>query len=214
MVKIFAYMRKSKNTDAQKHDRQELALNEYARKNGFAIDEYICEAISGSVNSDKREKYSTLKKNKLRHGDILLLSDVDRLGRNADNVIHELKDLKQMGVRVVALDVPHMNEWENTKDESIYGMIVDIVIALKAHMAQQENEKRRERIMQGLDVAKRKGTPLGRPQALLPPSFIKEYRKFKNGEYGKMTASAFAKMLSIGRSTMYKYMNIFEGADM
>jgi len=208
MNKIFAYMRKSKNTETQKHDRQELALNEYARKNGFVIDEFVTESVSGSINTDKREEYSILKKNRLRHGDVLLLSDIDRLGRDADNVIHELKELKQSGIRVVALDVPHMNVWENTKDESIYNMIVDIVVALKAHMAQQENEKRRERILQGLAVAKQKGTQLGRPRATLPPSFLKEYRKFKNGEYGTMTAVAFAKMMGLGRSTFYKYIKL------
>jgi DNA invertase Pin-like site-specific DNA recombinase len=209
MNKIFAYMRKSKNTEAQKHDRQELTLKEFAEANNFSIDEFFIESVSGSVNTDKREEYSSLK-GKIRRGDVLLLTDVDRLGRDADNVIRELKDLKQMGVRVVALDVPHMNEWEKTKDESIYDMIIDILITLKAHMAQQENEKRRERIMQGLEVAKQKGVTLGRPKAELPLDFIKQYKKFKGGEYGKISASNFAKMLGIGRSTLYKYIGIYE----
>lgn len=210
MNQIFAYMRKSKNTDAQKHDRQELALIEYARKNNFTIDEFIIESISGSVNTDKREEYSILKRKRLRRGDTLLLTDIDRLGRDADNIIHEIKDLKQMGVRVVALDVPHMNEWEKTKDESIYNMVIDILVTLKAHMAQQENEKRRARIMQGLDVARQKGTTLGRPKTELPSNFVKQYSKFKCGDYGKMTLSAFAKMLGIGRATLYKYIDIHE----
>jgi DNA invertase Pin-like site-specific DNA recombinase len=212
MNKIFAYMRKSKNTNAQKHDRQELTLKEYAKRNGFIIDEIVDESISGTVNTDKRERYITLK-DKLRSGDALILTDIDRLGRTADNVIHELKDLKQKGVRVVALDVPHMNEWEKTKDESIYEMIIDIVITLKAHMAQQENEKRRERINQGLDVARQKGVTLGRPKVRLPQDFIRKYKKFKNGDYGEMTAAAFAKSLEIGRSTLYKYIDVYNQAD-
>ena len=210
MNQIYAYMRKSKNTDAQKHDRQELALKEYAKANNFVIDAFITESVSGSINTDKREEYSTLKNKTLRSGDTLLITDIDRLGRDADNVIHELKELKQRGVRVVALDVPHMNQWEKTKDESIYSMIIDILITLKAHMAQQENEKRRDRIMQGLNVAKQKGVTLGRPKVELPPDFIKQYKKFRNGEYGKMTATAFAKMLGMGRATLYKYIAIFE----
>jgi len=210
MNKIFAYVRKSKNTYAQKHDRQELILNEYARNNGFAIDEFVRESASGSISTENRKEYSNFKKNKLRHGDVLLLSDLDRLGRDADNIIHELKDLKQMGIRVVALDVPHLNQWENINNESIYNMVADIFISLKAHMSQQENEKRRERILQGLAVAKQKGTQLGRPKAILPPSFIKEYRKFKDGMYGEMTAVAFAKMLGLGRSTFYKYIQLID----
>jgi len=209
MNKIFAYMRKSKNSDMQKHDRQELALIKYAENNKFTIDEFITESISGSVNTDKRENYIELK-SRLRQGDTLLLTDIDRLGRDADNIILELKDLKRMGVRVVALDVPHMNQWEKTKDESIYCMIIDILVALKAHMAQQENEKRRERIMQGLAVARKNNVRLGRPKAKLPPDFIKQYKKYQKGEYGKITASSFAKMLGIGRSTLYKYISIYE----
>lgn len=209
MNKIFAYMRKSKNTDAQKHDRQELALREYAKANGFVIDEFVVEAVSGSVNTDKRDEYSRLKE-VIRHGDTLLITDVDRLGRDADNVIHELKELKHIGVRVVALDVPHMNEWKKSSDESIYSMIIDILITLKAHMAQQENEKRRDRIIQGIEAAKLKGVTLGRPKAELPLDFIKQYKKFKNGDYGKISATSFAKVLSIGRSTLYKYIALYE----
>ena len=207
---IFAYMRKSKNTDAQKHDRQELTLKEYAKANNFTIDTFITESVSGAVNTDKREEYTTLKNKTLRAGDTLLLTDIDRLGRDADNVIHELKDLKQRGIRVVALDVPHMNEWKKATDETIYEMIIDIVITLKAHMAQQENEKRRDRIMQGLDVARQNNITLGRPKAELPKDFIKQYKKYKDGEYGKISASNFAKMLGIGRSTLYKYISIYE----
>jgi len=209
MNKIFAYMRKSKNTSAQKHDRQELTLREYAKHNRFVIDEFIDESVSGAINTDKREKYIELKK-ALRSGDTLILTDIDRLGRDADNVIHELKELKQKGVRVIALDVPHMNEWEKAKDESIYNMIVDIVITLKAHMAQQENEKRRERINQGLNVARSNGVKLGRPKAELSPDFVKQYKKFKNRELGQTTASSLARSLGIGRSTLYKYARIYE----
>ena len=211
--RIYAYMRKSKNTDAQKHDRQELVLREYAKANGFVIDEFVSDSVSGTVNTDKRGNYSDLKKT-LRSGDTLLLTDIDRLGRDADNVIGELKELKQKGIRVVALDVPHMCEWEKTKDESIYNMIIDILITLKAHMAQQENEKRRDRIKQGLAVAVKDGVTLGRPKAELPPDFIKQYRKYSRGDYGKITASSFAKMLGIGRSTLYKYIHVYEQAAM
>ena len=40
--------------------------------------------------------------------------------------------------------------------------------------------------------------------------FIKEYKKFKSGKYGNMSASSFAKMLGIGRSTLYKYIKLYE----
>ncbi|RII32870.1 recombinase family protein [Clostridium chromiireducens] len=87
-------------------------------------------------------------------------------------------------------------------------MISDIFITLKAHMAQQEREKIVQRINQGLAVAKSKGKTLGRPKAEVSRNFIKEYKKFKCGEYGNITASGFAKMPGIGRSTLYKYIKL------
>lgn len=207
---IFAYMRKSTNKAEQKHDRQRLAIESYAETNKFKIDEWVEETVSGSVNADNRPLYNSLK-DKLRKDDVLIITDIDRLGRNADDTIAELKDLKKNGIRVVALDVPHMNEWYKVQDGSIYDMIIDIVITLKAHMAQQEKEKIVERINQGLDVARAKGTKLGRPQAELPQDFIKKYKKYKEGGYGELSAVGFAKMLGIGRSTLYKYIKLYEG---
>ena len=63
----------------------------------------------------------------------MVLTDLDRLGRNADNVILELKDLKSKGIRVISLDMPYMSEWNKANDNSIY----DIVITIKSHIAQQ-----------------------------------------------------------------------------
>ena len=170
------------------------------------------ERISGTIKADHRPQFNILKE-KLREDDILIITDIDRLGRNADDVIMEFKKLKSEGIRIIALDTPYLNEWEKIQDSSIYNMIADIFITLKAHMAVQEREKTISRINQGLMVAREKGKTLGRPKAELPKDFIKEYKKFKDGDYGDMSAMSFAKMLGIGRSTLYKYINIFEGQE-
>ncbi len=78
-------------------------------------------------------------------------------------------------------------------------------------MVQQEREKIVQ-LINRLAVARDKGKTLGRPKAELPKEFIKEYKKFKNGAYGDMSASSFAKMLGIGRSTLYKYIKLIEEA--
>ncbi|MFA9423385.1 MAG: recombinase family protein [Sedimentibacter sp.] len=204
--KIIAYMRISTTKATQKTDRQELALNEYARNNNFTIAEWYSDTITGGTKAENRPQYNELKK-QLRKGDTLLICDIDRLGRNADDVIRELKQLKADGIRVIALDVPYMNDWIKTADDSMYSMIIDILTTLKAHMAQQEKEKTINRINQGLDVARANGVKLGRPEGEIPKEFIKEYKKFKNGDYGKISATQFAKLQGIARSTLYKYIN-------
>jgi len=207
---IYGYMRISTQKEKQTTDRQKITLEQYAHNNSFSFDSILEERISGTIKAENRPVYSDIKNKTLRQNDILIITDLDRLGRDADDVISELKDLKSKGIRVIALDIPYMNEYKKAQDSSIYDMVVDIVITLKAHMSQQEREKTVARINQGLDAARAKGRKLGRPQVELPENFIKEYRKFKDGKYGDMTATGFAKYLGIGRATLYKYINLFE----
>lgn len=136
---IFGYARISTNKDTQTTKRQLLTLKEYAKNNNFKFDEIIEEKVSGTIKTEIRQEYSSLK-SKLRKDDVLILTDLDRLGRSADNIILELKDLKSRGIRVIALDMPYMCDWNKVNDASIYDMIIDIVITIKAHMAQQERK--------------------------------------------------------------------------
>lgn len=205
--KIFAYMRISTTKATQKVDRQQQTIIEYSVANNFKIDEFVSDTITGGTKAENRPNYHEMKK-QMRNGDTLIVCDVDRLGRNADDVIIEIKDLQAKGIRVVALDVPFMNDWQKMNDDSLSKMIIDIFITLKAHIAQQEKEKNHDRVMQGLNTARAKGKKLGRPETGVPKEFIKEYNKFQSGEYGNMSVVQFAKLQSIAVSTFYKYVNI------
>lgn len=207
--KIFSYMRISTNKKTQKVDRQQQTIIEYAIKNGFKVDEFVSDVITGGTKADNRPNYHDMKK-QLRSGDTLIISDVDRLGRNADDVIVEIKDLQAKGIRVVALDVPFLNDWEKMNDDSLSKMIIDIFVTLKAHIAQQEKEKIHDRVMQGLEVARKNGKKLGRPATGVPKEFVKEYNKLQSGEYGNISVVQFSKLQGIAVSTFYKYVGILK----
>lgn len=207
--KIFSYMRISTNKKTQKVDRQKQTIIEYSVNNNFKIDEFVADVITGGTKADNRPNYHNMKK-QLRSGDTLIISDVDRLGRDADDVIVEIKELQSKGIRVVALDVPFLNDWEKMNDDSLSKMIIDIFVTLKAHIAQQEKEKIHDRVMQGLDVARAKGKKLGRPASGVPKDFIKEYNKLQSGEYGNISVVQFAKLQGIAVSTFYKYVNLLK----
>ena len=202
-------MRISTNKKTQKVDRQKQTIIEYSVNNNFKIDEFVADVITGGTKADNRPNYHNMKK-QLRSGDTLIISDVDRLGRDADDVIVEIKDLQSKGIRVVALDVPFLNDWEKMNDDSLSKMIIDIFVTLKAHIAQQEKEKIHDRVMQGLDVARAKGKKLGRPASGVPKDFIKEYNKLQSGEYGNISVVQFAKLQGIAVSTFYKYVNLLK----
>lgn len=82
-------MRISTNHKTQKTDRQKQAIIEYSICNGFNIDEFVSDIITGGTKADNRPNYHNMKK-QLRNDDTLIISDIDRLGRNADDVIVEI----------------------------------------------------------------------------------------------------------------------------
>ena len=205
---IYAYVRISTQKKSQKTDRQLYVLKEYAKANNFKFDEIVEERYTGATF--EREKYLKLRNEKLIPGSILVITDVDRLGRSATETIAEFNFLKSKGVKVIPLDIPFLNEWGKANDDSMYNMISDIFITLKSHIAQQELELKKKRINEGLDAARKKGIQLGRPKTVVPDSFIKEYKKFKQGDYGDMSMTKFAKMMGMTRSTCYKYIDLIE----
>lgn len=207
--KIFAYMRISTNHKTQKVDRQQQTIIEYSVNNGFKVDRFFSDIITGGTKAENRPGFLDMK-NQLRSGDTVIVSDIDRLGRNADDVIVEIKDLQSKGIRVVALDITFLNDWQKMNDDSLSKMIIDIFVTLKAHIAQQEKEKIHDRVMQGLNTAKKKGKKLGRPQTGVPKEFIKEYKKFQSGEYGNMSVVQFARLQGIAVSTFYKYVGLLK----
>ena len=78
---IFGYMRISTQKASQTTDRQKDTLKKYSIDNNFEFDEIIEERISGTIKADNRPEYSKLKE-KLRKGDILVITDLDRLGND------------------------------------------------------------------------------------------------------------------------------------
>lgn len=206
---IFGYMRISTNKESQKIDRQEFEFKKYAEANEFEFDEIVAERVTGRIKASNRPKYKELKE-KLRKGDILVIEAIDRLGRNAKDIQREMNELDDLGVKVAILSMPYLNEWDKIKDDGMYRMIRDIMITLQSHLAEQERVETVRRINQGLDVARSKGKELGRPKAVLSKEFKREYKRYLKGDYGDMTKTNFAKMLGIGRSTLYKYINMYE----
>lgn len=209
--KIFGYLRISTNLKKQKTDRQKITLLEYAVVNNFTIDEFFTDIITGGTKAENRDDFLRMK-SKLRSGDIIVVTDIDRMGRDADDLIMTIKEIQAMGVKIVALDVPLMNDWKKMNDDSLSRMIIDIYITLRAHMAQQEKEKTHERVMQGLNAARAKGKKFGRPATGVPKEFVKEYNKLQAGEYGNISIVKFSKMNGIAVSTFYKYASIIKAS--
>lgn len=92
--------------------------------------------------------------NEAREGDTLLVESVDRLSRLTQSDFNILKGrLKDKGLKLIVADLPTTHISLNTDDSitsSIMNLINDLLIDLLATMARLDNEKRIERIKQGL----------------------------------------------------------------
>ena len=95
-----------------------------------------------------RESYLRLKE-KLRHGDILIIKELDSLGRNKKMVLDELKYLKDLGIRVKVLDVPttliDLDSFGNEVVNTMMEMINNLLIEVLSTIAEQERVKIKQR---------------------------------------------------------------------
>lgn len=205
MKHIFSYIRVS--TKEQHTDRQEQAINDYCKANNIKVAETFIDKASGK--DFNRESYLNMKL-KAREGDLIIIKELDRLGRNMDMIKAEWQELNKAGIDIIVLDNPILNT--NNKTDLEKTLISNIVFELLSYMAEKERLKTKQRQREGIEALKQRnnGNGIGRPKAEIPKDFIRKYEKFKAKGYGDITASEFAKMIGIGRSTLYKYINLLE----
>ena len=152
MSRVFAYCRVSTTEQTTDNQVQEISAA------GFNVtpQRTIVETVSGSVAACQREGFGRLL-NKLEAGDVLVVTKLDRLGRNAMDVRGTLEALTGMGVRVNCLALGNM-DLTSPAGKMTMGVINAV--------AEFERDLLIERTQAGLSRAKAEGKVLGRPQSL------------------------------------------------
>lgn len=152
MSRVFAYCRVS--TNDQTTDNQILEIGAA----GFKVtpQRTIVETVSGSVPASERAGFAQLL-NKLEEGDVLVVTKLDRLGRNAMDVRSTVEALTGLGVRVHCLALGGVD---------LTSAAGKMTMGVLAAVAEFERDLLIERTQAGLSRAKASGTALGRPQAL------------------------------------------------
>ena len=200
----YGYIRVS--TKEQNIERQVEAMLEY----GLTERDLFIDKTSGK-NFDRPE-YQLLKGRVLREGDVLVIKELDRLGRDMDSIKNEWRDLEEMGVSIEVIDMPMVNT--TGKSDLERKLISNIVFELLCYVAQKEREKILQRSKEGMEAmvideatGKKKsvktGRVTGRPVAEMPSNFEEIYDKvFINKE---MTALKGMEALGLKKSTFYKF---------
>ena len=134
-------------------------------------------------------------------GDTLLVESVDRLSRLSQADFQELKRrIQEKGLRLIVADLPTTHQLIQTNDSitsSILELINNMLIDLLATMARLDNEKRIERIKQGLERSGYK--PKGKA-----PNQTKHKRIKELLAVGNMTKEEIAKAVGCGIATVYR----------
>ncbi|AGP48946.1 resolvase [Psychrobacter sp. G] len=131
-------------------------------------------------------------------GDILLVESVDRLSRLSQDDFAILKQrIKDKGLRLVVADLPTTYTVSGGMTGDILTVINHMLIDLLATMAKLDNDKRRERIKQGLANSGYK--PTGKK-----PNTTKHNRIRELDSQANMTKEEIAKAVGVGVATVYR----------
>ncbi|RON53101.1 recombinase family protein [Pseudomonas frederiksbergensis] len=195
------YLRAS--TKDQDANRAKVALELFAIEKGLSIVGVYAENISGT-KLNRPELIALL--DSAEKGDVLLVESVDRLSRLSQVDWDTLKaTIKVKGLRLVVADLPTSHMLVEAK--GITGQIMDVInnmlIDLMATMARLDQEKRVERIKQGLEN-KKATEPNWKPSGKgRNPAKWAKVQKLMH-EYPTMSADEIAKLAGCGVATVYR----------
>jgi DNA invertase Pin-like site-specific DNA recombinase len=150
-MQVIGYIRVS--TEEQDLDKQEHLLLKYAQQHAMQISDFIQVEISSRRNPCERRIDELLAR--LHDGDVLLVAELSRLGRNMFEVIHLINQLSVNGVKLIFVRQPEL---------STAGPHGKLLLAIYSYFAEVEREFISMRTQQGLAAARAKGKQLGRPK--------------------------------------------------
>lgn len=184
----------SKDQDAE---RALDDLREFAKSIKGNVNEYIENESGTKLDRPVLNKLLDDSDN----GDTLLVESVDRLSRLSQTDFDVLKGrIKEKGLKLIVADLPttHMLVSSNdTITSSILNLVNNMLIDLLATMARLDNDKRRERIKQGLQRSGYK--PTGKKANTAKHDRIKQLL-----DVGNMTKEEIAKAVGVGVATVYR----------
>jgi len=181
-VAIFGYGRVS--TADQTTDNQRLEIESA----GYLVEYWYADIVSGKAHATQRKQFGILL-GKLRARDALVVTKLDRLGRDAPDVLSTIKLLTTLGVEVVVLQLGKL-DLASTPGK--------LMLTMLAAVAEMERDLIVERTQAGLSRAKAEGKVLGRPAKTTPQqrkAMVEAYEQ-------KASVSSLARQYGISRATV------------
>ena len=208
-MKRYGYHRTS--TTEQHLDRGINEITEYCSQNQLELEKIYTDQQTGK--NFNRPRYQVLKEDVLRSGDELIITEVDRLGRNKSETLKELQYYRDNNIRVKILELPttlmDISKLDNSMAQMLMETVNNMLIELYAAMAQAEIEKKEKRQREGIDAKKARGewADYGRPAVMSIEDFAAEYQKVLSGE---IKPFELMKKLGMSKTTYYRYVKKFK----
>ena len=186
MARTFAYCRVSTADQTTANQVHEIDAA------GFRVESHrvIAETVSGSVPATQRTGFAKLI-DRLERGDVLIVTKLDRLGRNAMDVRATVETHARGGVKVHCLALGGV-DLTSAAGKMTMGVITAV--------AEFERDLLIERTQSGLKRAKAEGETLGRPAALTPA----QHATILAGRAKGVSLGTLAKQYGVSRAAIQR----------
>ena len=183
----------------------------------YGVEEKYIKIDKASGKDFNRENYQLLKNEILRSGDTLVIKELDRLGRNMEEIKNEWQQLIKIGIDIVIIDNPELSTGDKSDLEK--KLISNIMFELLSYMAEKERIKIRQRQREGIDCmpidpvtgkrkSKKTGKLTGRPvKNEYPKDFEEKYKLYKDGV---LKAKQMQQLYNWPKSTFYYMIKQYE----
>lgn len=204
----YGYHRTS--TKEQHLDRGIIEIQRFCESQNIKLTGIFTDKLTGK-NFD-RPRYTVLVEDVLREGGTLIITELDRLGRNKQEILKQLQSLKDKGVRVMVLELPttliDLSQMDNALARLMIETINNVLIEIYASLAQAEMEKKEKRQREGMEAKKLRGEwdEVGRPRAIEQEKFNQEFIRVVQKE---VTPTQLQRELGLTSSTYYRYRKNF-----
>ena len=193
---VYAYIRVS--TEMQTLDNQRFEILRYCKKRNIGIDGWVSESVSGTIAIEKRGLGKLI--DRMGKGDLLICTELSRLGRNMLMVMSILNVCSAKGISI------HTIKDNFDLSDNINSKIIAFAFALAAEI---ERNLISQRTKEALAVRRAEGIRLGRPpgRSLKHDAFSQKEQAIRAMIAEGYTISEMARHLGVHRNTLRRYLH-------
>ena len=201
---VYGYHRVS--TKDQYLDRGICEIQEFCKEHDMDLVNIFTDQQTGK--NFNRPRYTVLMDDVLRKGDVMIVTELDRLGRNKRDTMKQIRRIQEMDIRLMVLELPttlmDLSKMDNSMARLMMETINNMMLELYASISESEIQKKEKRQREGIAMKKLRGEwdDYGRPPAIKEEEFVKAYQRVTAGE---ITQAELKRELGLSHTTFYRY---------